>query len=126
MRESNLVLIDVGLLLDVRFPGALQVFEVEFSVPPQSSSFFLLLDDVRLLLEQIADHSGEVGFVGLRHARIIRPGGGKPPNARPLPNRPRPDFNTDTEGPWPHEPATRRRKIATSSTKPMTKTASPP
>src|SRR5258708_35595675 len=67
-RESDLVLIDVALLLDVRFPGAFQLLGVELSVPPQSSSLFLLLDDVRLLLEQLANHSGEIGFVRLRHA----------------------------------------------------------
>src|SRR6266853_1488255 len=67
-RESDLVLIDVALLLDVRFPGALQLLGVELSVPPQSSSLFLFLDDVRLLLEQLANHSGEIGFVGFRHA----------------------------------------------------------
>src|SRR4029077_11895352 len=58
-RESALVLIDVGLLLDARFPGALLIFEVELPVPPQGPPLFLLLDDVRLVPKQIADHSGE-------------------------------------------------------------------
>src|SRR5260221_14103272 len=89
-RESDLVLIDVGLLLDARFPGALQLLGIELSVPPQSSSLFLLLDDVRLLLEQLADHSGDIGFVGLSHGlRIIRP----------LPSGQRLYINTDTEAP---------------------------
>src|SRR5260221_5113592 len=86
--ESDLVLIDVGLLLDVRFPGALQLFGVELSVPPQSASLLLFLDDVRLLPEQLADHPGEIGFVGLSHGwRIIRP----------LPSGQRLYINTDTE-----------------------------
>src|SRR5437773_2390476 len=101
-RESDLVLIDVSLLLDARFPGALQLLEVELSVPPQRSSFFLLLDDVRLLQEQLADHSGEIGFVGLRHGlRIIRP----------LPSGQRLYINTDTEALMTEELTTKQQKI---------------
>src|SRR5690348_12714924 len=66
-QESDLVLIDVGLLLDARFPVALLVLRVELFVPPQGAPFFLLLDDLRLVPEQLADHSGDIGFVGLRH-----------------------------------------------------------
>jgi hypothetical protein len=66
-QESDLVLIDVALLLDVRFLVALQVIEVELLVPPKSPSLFLFLDDVRFFLEQLADHAGQVGFVGFRH-----------------------------------------------------------
>src|SRR5213083_24813 len=81
--ESDLVLIDVGLLLDARFPAALQILGVELSVPPQRPPLFLLLDER-------ADHSGEIGFVGLSHGlRIIRP----------LPSGQRLYINTDTEAP---------------------------
>src|SRR5882724_5498032 len=68
--ESDLVLIDVGLLLDARIPGALLLIRFELLVPPQGPAFFLLLDDVRLVPKQIADHPGEVGFVGFRHGPV--------------------------------------------------------
>lgn len=66
-RRSDLVLIDVGLLRDGRFQGAFLAVGVGFSVPPQGSPLFLLLDDVRLFLEQRSDHPGDIGFVGFRH-----------------------------------------------------------
>src|SRR3974390_3424708 len=88
---SDLVLIDVGLLFDTRLPVAFLFLGVELPVPPQRPAFFLLLDDVRLGLEQLADHAGEVGFVGLGHGfmrEIIRP----------LPSSQRLYINTDMEG----------------------------
>src|SRR6266702_2544411 len=66
-QRSNLVLIDVGLLFDVRFPGPLKVLGVGLLVPPQGPPLSLLLDDVRLVPQQLPDHSGDIGFVGLRH-----------------------------------------------------------
>src|SRR5258706_9208391 len=65
--NSDLVLIDVGLLFDIRFCRALQGVGIELFVPPHGAPLSLLLDDVRFFPEQFADHPGEVGFVRLRH-----------------------------------------------------------
>jgi hypothetical protein len=70
--ESDLVLIDVGLLFDARFPVASLILGVELSIPPQGPPLFLLLDDMRLVPKQVADHLGEVGFVRLGHKDKVR------------------------------------------------------
>src|SRR5262245_17056893 len=56
-------LIDVTLLCHVRLALAPQEIEVEPAVPPQRAPRLLLVDDRRLLREQLADHPRRVRFV---------------------------------------------------------------
>ncbi len=69
--ESAFRLIDVGLLVELRLPGALQGILIELPVPPHAAALALFLDDMGVLLEQVAHHPGQVGFVIFRHGRHL-------------------------------------------------------
>src|SRR5512134_2513093 len=56
-------LIDVALLCDVRFPLAPQAVEVEPAIPPQRAALFLLVGDLGLRCEQVADHARRIRLV---------------------------------------------------------------
>ena len=64
---SGFGLVHVGLLLHPRLAAAPLHVQVLLALPPERPALLLLFHDVRILLQQLAHHDGDIGFVVFRH-----------------------------------------------------------